>query len=83
MATARRCARERGASEKVAARRDDTIGAIESAAQLRAPVAVAVGWAFTPVRKTGKRLAHTATYDLEYGTNRWKARRRRGRGARG
>ena len=61
-----------GLVEKVAARRADTIVAIESRGFIfGAPVAVALGLGFAPVRKPGKLPWRTTkrTYDLEYGTD--------------
>jgi len=58
--------------EKVASRRADTIVAIESRGFIfGAPVAVALGLGFAPVRKPGKLPWRTTrqTYDLEYGTD--------------
>jgi adenine phosphoribosyltransferase len=58
--------------EKVAALRADTIVAIESRGFIfGAPVAVALGMGFAPVRKPGKLPWRTTkrTYDLEYGTD--------------
>jgi adenine phosphoribosyltransferase len=58
--------------EKVAPRRADAIVAIESRGFIfGAPVAVALGLGFAPVRKPGKLPWRTTkrTYDLEYGTD--------------
>jgi adenine phosphoribosyltransferase len=58
--------------EKVAGHRADTIVAIESRGFIfGAPVAVALGLGFAPVRKPGKLPWRTTrkTYDLEYGTD--------------
>jgi adenine phosphoribosyltransferase len=58
--------------DKVAPRRADTIVAIESRGFIfGAPVAVALGLGFAPVRKPGKLPWRTTkrTYDLEYGTD--------------
>jgi adenine phosphoribosyltransferase len=58
--------------EKVAPHRADTIVAIESRGFIfGAPVAVALGLGFAPVRKPGKLPWRTTkqTYDLEYGTD--------------
>jgi adenine phosphoribosyltransferase len=58
--------------EKIAPRRADTIVAIESRGFIfGAPVAVALGLGFAPVRKPGKLPWRTTqkTYDLEYGTD--------------
>ncbi len=58
--------------EKIAPHRADTIVAIESRGFIfGAPVAVALGIGFAPVRKPGKLPWRTTkrTYDLEYGTD--------------
>jgi adenine phosphoribosyltransferase len=58
--------------EKIAPHRADTIVAIESRGFIfGAPVAVAMGIGFAPVRKPGKLPWRTTkrTYDLEYGTD--------------
>ena len=58
--------------DKVAPYRADTIVAIESRGFIfGAPVAVALGLGFAPVRKPGKLPWRTTkrTYDLEYGTD--------------
>ena len=58
--------------DKVAVHRADTIVAIESRGFIfGAPVAVALGLGFAPVRKPGKLPWRTTkrTYDLEYGTD--------------
>ncbi len=58
--------------EKIAPHRADTIVAIESRGFIfGAPVAVALGAGFAPVRKPGKLPWRTTkrTYDLEYGTD--------------
>ena len=58
--------------EKISPHRADTIVAIESRGFIfGAPVAVAMGIGFAPVRKPGKLPWRTAkrTYDLEYGTD--------------
>jgi adenine phosphoribosyltransferase len=58
--------------EKISPHRADTIVAIESRGFIfGAPVAVALGIGFAPVRKPGKLPWRTTkkTYDLEYGTD--------------
>jgi adenine phosphoribosyltransferase len=58
--------------DKIAGRRADAIVAIESRGFIfGAPVAVALGLGFAPVRKPGKLPWRTTkrTYDLEYGTD--------------